>query len=123
MLKRGGTVLLASTQAHPLGLKEDQYPRRRGISGQPERLPRVGSGCFGPGAGFWGDPTGRIANVVMMGILSTLPPFDQLAAGTVAAGPCASQRPRGGLCWKSGSLQAGVKYAPACRPKAAEANS
>jgi indolepyruvate ferredoxin oxidoreductase alpha subunit len=75
MLKPGGTILLASTQIIPFGLPEGQYPRDEQIMD-----------CL---AGYsvivvdplkialeLGDPSGRTANVVMLGVLSTLAPFN-----------------------------------------------
>jgi len=77
MLKPGGTVLLASTQIIPLGLKEDQYPSDEAIQASLKGFHVWEVDVLGQALAL-GDPTGRIANVVMMGILSTLPPFDQL---------------------------------------------
>jgi indolepyruvate ferredoxin oxidoreductase, alpha subunit len=75
MLKPGGTILLASTRLVPQGLPEERYPSDEQIydSLSPYRVIEVDV----LGKAFeLGDLSGRTANVVMMGILSTLPPFD-----------------------------------------------
>jgi len=75
LLRPGGTILLASTRILPEGLAEDAYP-------SDARLQEILAGYqvieVDPlqKAVALGDPTGKIANVILMGILSTLSPFD-----------------------------------------------
>ncbi len=79
LLKPGGAVLLAATKMIPAGLPVEQYP-------SDEDVHRALGGCHVlevdvlAKALELGDPTGRIANVVMMGILSTLSPFNAFPA-------------------------------------------
>ena len=75
MLKPGGTVLLASTRIVPLGLPADRYPGDVELDDllRPYRVVKVD--VLGRALEL-GDPSGRMANVVMLGLLSTLPPFD-----------------------------------------------
>jgi indolepyruvate ferredoxin oxidoreductase alpha subunit len=75
MLRPGGIVLLANTKIMPHGLPEEDYPRDKEI--------RANLGGFHvievdvlTKAFELGDRSGRSANVVMMGLMSTLPPFD-----------------------------------------------
>lgn len=79
MLKPGGTVLLAETRIIPFGLSEDRYPTDTDINKclKPYKVIRVD--VLGKALEM-GDTTGRIANVVMMGVLSTLEPFNCLPA-------------------------------------------
>ena len=76
LLRPGGTILMADTRILPEGLAEDAYPsdaRLREILA-PFQLIQVDPLQM---AVAMGDPTGRIANVILMGILSTLSPFDR----------------------------------------------
>lgn len=75
MLKPGGTVLLANTRIIPHGLPEEQYPTDEQIytSLSPYRVIEVD--VLGKALEL-GDRSGRTANVVMMGILSTVTPFN-----------------------------------------------
>jgi indolepyruvate ferredoxin oxidoreductase alpha subunit len=75
MLKPGGTVVLADTKIVPQGLPEDQYPTDEQIHACLGSYHVVEVDVLGKALEL-GDRTGRTANVVMMGILSTLPPFD-----------------------------------------------
>lgn len=79
MLKEGGTVLLARTKVLPIGMDEAEYPDidtiRQALAGY-----RVIEVDVLQKALELGDPTGRIANVVTMGVLSKLPPFDEFPA-------------------------------------------
>jgi indolepyruvate ferredoxin oxidoreductase alpha subunit len=76
LLKPGGKVILAGTRIIPPGMSAEQYPSdaviREALAGvevfEVDILAR---------ALELGDASGRIANVVMMGLLSTLSPFDQ----------------------------------------------
>jgi indolepyruvate ferredoxin oxidoreductase alpha subunit len=75
LLRPGGTILMADTRILPEGLAQDAYPSDARLQAilaaynliQVDPLQK---------AVELGDPTGRIANVILMGILSTLSPFD-----------------------------------------------
>ncbi len=75
MLNPGGTILLAKTKILPLGLPEEQYPTDAQIHESLDGYHVVEVDVLGKSLQF-GDRTGRTANVVMIGILSTLPPFN-----------------------------------------------
>lgn len=75
MLKPGGTILLADTRIIPPGLTEDQYPTDEQIHACLSSYHVVEVDVLGRALEL-GDRSGRTANVVMMGILSTLPPFN-----------------------------------------------
>jgi indolepyruvate ferredoxin oxidoreductase alpha subunit len=75
MLKPDGTILLAQTKILPLGLPEDQYPTDAQIHESLTGYHVVKVDVLGKSLEL-GDRTGRTANVVMMGILSTVPPFN-----------------------------------------------
>jgi len=75
MLKPGGTVLLANTKIIPHGLPEDQYPTDEQIHACLSQYHVIEVDVLGKALEL-GDRSGRTANVVMMGILSTLPPFN-----------------------------------------------
>jgi indolepyruvate ferredoxin oxidoreductase alpha subunit len=77
MLKPGGTVLLANTKIIPHGLPEDQYPTDEQIHACLSQYHVIEVDVLGKALEL-GDRSGRTANVVMMGILSTLPPFSVL---------------------------------------------
>jgi indolepyruvate ferredoxin oxidoreductase, alpha subunit len=74
-LRPGGTVVLANTKIIPEGLPEEDYPADALIQDilKPYRVVEVD--VLGRALEL-GDPTGRVANVVMMGVLSALKPFD-----------------------------------------------
>jgi indolepyruvate ferredoxin oxidoreductase alpha subunit len=76
LLRPGGTVLMADTRILPEGLDPDLYPSDAKLKEilAPYRLIQVDPLQQ---AMELGDPTGRIANVILMGILSRLSPFDQ----------------------------------------------
>ncbi|MDR3673469.1 MAG: 2-oxoacid:acceptor oxidoreductase family protein [Holophaga sp.] len=76
LLKPGGTVLMADTRILPEGMAADRYPSDAELRKilAPYRLVEVDPLKQ---AVELGDPTGRIANVILMGILSRLTPFDQ----------------------------------------------
>jgi len=75
MLNPAGTALLATTRIVPLGLPAEKYPTDaqldEALRGYYVRKVDV----LGRALSL-GDPTGRMANVVMLGLLSTLKPFD-----------------------------------------------
>jgi len=76
LLKPGGTVLMAATRILPEGLAAESYPSDATLRDvlAPYRLVEVDPLQR---AVELGDPTGRIANVILMGMLSRLSPFDQ----------------------------------------------
>jgi indolepyruvate ferredoxin oxidoreductase alpha subunit len=76
LLKPGGTVLLAATRILPEGLGAADYPDESALRAilAPYRLIQVDPLQR---AVALGDPSGRIANVILMGMLSTLSPFDR----------------------------------------------
>jgi len=79
LLRPGGTVLMANTKILPEGLAEEAYPTDAAL--QEALAPyRVIEVDLLKQAVELGDPTGKIANVVLMGILSTLSPFDLFPA-------------------------------------------
>lgn len=79
MLKPGGIVLLATTRIVPPGLPEESYPSDQQMHKvlPPYRVIRVD---VLNQALQLGDPSGRMANVVMLGLLSTTAPFDRFPA-------------------------------------------
>jgi indolepyruvate ferredoxin oxidoreductase alpha subunit len=74
MLKPGGTVLLANTRIFPLGCSDEAYPSDAQIGDCLSPYQIIEVDVLGK-AFELGDLAGRSANVVMMGILSTLSPF------------------------------------------------
>ena len=79
----GGTVLLATTRILPLRLPPEKYPGEQQFEDllKPYQVVKVD---VLKKALELGDPTGRMANVVMLGLLSTLPPFDVFPVAAVA---------------------------------------
>lgn len=75
MLRPGGTVLMANTRIVPAGLPEKDYPTDVQLREALKGCRVVEVDVLGKAMAL-GDSTGRAANVVMMGILSTLKPFD-----------------------------------------------
>lgn len=75
MLRPGGTVLLANTKLVPFGMSEKDYPADERIHEALKAYKVIEVDVLGKALEL-GDPTGRVANVVMMGVLSTLKPFD-----------------------------------------------
>jgi len=76
LLRPGGTVVMADTRILPAGLDPAAYPGDAALREvlAPYRLVQVDPLQQ---AVDLGDPTGRIANVILLGILSTLEPFDR----------------------------------------------
>jgi indolepyruvate ferredoxin oxidoreductase alpha subunit len=74
MLKPGGTVLLAQTRVYPYGVDEESYPTREQILAPLANYNVVEVDVLKEALAL-GDESGRSANVVMMGALSTLAPF------------------------------------------------
>jgi indolepyruvate ferredoxin oxidoreductase alpha subunit len=75
MLKPGGTVLLAETRIVPPGLAEGQYPSDEQIRASLAGYHVIALDALAKTMEL-GDRSGRSANVLMMGLLSSLPPFD-----------------------------------------------
>jgi indolepyruvate ferredoxin oxidoreductase alpha subunit len=75
MLKPRGTILMANTKLIPPGLSEDDYPTDEQIKAVLSPYHVIEVDVLGKALEL-GDHTGRSANVVMMGVLSTCPPFD-----------------------------------------------
>jgi indolepyruvate ferredoxin oxidoreductase, alpha subunit len=75
MLKPGGTVLMADTCILPIGFAKEQYPSDEQIMSNLNGYNVIKVNVLGRALEM-GDQSGRIANVVMMGVLSTVAPFD-----------------------------------------------
>ncbi|MBI9043118.1 MAG: 2-oxoacid:acceptor oxidoreductase family protein [Anaerolineaceae bacterium] len=75
ILKPGGTVLMAATKILPRGVTEDQYPGDEQIREYLSGYKVIEVDVLGKSLEL-GDLSGRSANVVMMGVLSTLPTFN-----------------------------------------------
>jgi indolepyruvate ferredoxin oxidoreductase alpha subunit len=75
MLRPGGTVILADTAIMPPLFKAENYPSVEAVRQALTGYKVIDVDVLGTALGL-GDPTGRCANVVMIGVLSTLPPFD-----------------------------------------------
>ena len=76
MLRPGGTVVLADTRILPKGMAEADYPGDAEIRAALAPYQVVEVEVLAKALEL-GDPTGRVANVVMMGVLSRQSPFDQ----------------------------------------------
>ena len=80
MLRPGGTILVARTVMVPQGMKAEDYPSLEAI--RPHLAPwRVVEVDVLSAAVELGDASGRSANVVMMGGLSTIEPFAAIPEG------------------------------------------
>jgi indolepyruvate ferredoxin oxidoreductase alpha subunit len=75
LLKPGGTVLLADTTILPQGMKPEQYPTDQQLAESLKSFHVITVNVLAKALEL-GDLSGRIANVVMMGVLSTVHPFD-----------------------------------------------
>jgi indolepyruvate ferredoxin oxidoreductase alpha subunit len=75
MLRPGGTVVLADTAIVPPLFKSENYPTLEAVRQALSDYKVIDVDVLGTALGL-GDPTGRSANVVMIGVLSTLAPFD-----------------------------------------------
>lgn len=75
MLKPGGTVLMAKTRVFPYGVDEDQYPTDQELKDILADYQIIEVDVLAEALAL-GDETGRSANVVMMGALSKLAPFN-----------------------------------------------
>ncbi|WP_272700208.1 2-oxoacid:acceptor oxidoreductase family protein [Desulfovibrio sp. Fe33] len=80
MLRPGGTVLMAETRVLPYGVDESAYPTREAIADELKAYNVIIVDVL-KAALELGDATGRIANVIMMGALSTLSPFNGFPEG------------------------------------------
>jgi indolepyruvate ferredoxin oxidoreductase alpha subunit len=77
LLKTGGTILAARTTIVPQSLTAEQYPPVEKIRQAAEGYNLIEIDVLAKALEI-GDTTGRIANVVMMGALSKIAPFNQL---------------------------------------------
>ena len=77
LLKPGGTILTAKTTILPPSITADQYPDVKKIQKAAEGYKLIEIDILGKAIEI-GDASGRIANVVMMGALSKLAPFDKI---------------------------------------------
>lgn len=77
LLAPGGTIILADTRVLPQGMKEADYPSDDAIMTRLAGLNVVTVNVLDLALNL-GDPQGRCANVVMLGVLSALPPFNSL---------------------------------------------
>ena len=75
MLRPGGTVILADTAIMPPLFKAENYPTVEAVREALGGYKVIDVDVLATALGL-GDPTGRSANVVMIGVLSTLAPFD-----------------------------------------------
>lgn len=77
MLKEGGTILFADTAIVPQGFDPEQYPSDEAIAELLEGYNVIKLDILSEAIKL-GDTTGRSANVVMLGVLSTVAPFNTL---------------------------------------------
>jgi indolepyruvate ferredoxin oxidoreductase alpha subunit len=75
MLRPGGTVILADTAIIPPLFKAENYPSVEAVREALAGYKVIDVDVLGTALSL-GDPTGRSANVVMIGVLSTQSPFD-----------------------------------------------
>ncbi len=75
MLKPGGTILLTKTKIYPYGIAEEDYPSEEEIFASLEGYKVLQLDVLAEAIKM-GDAGGRSANVVMIGALSTLSPFN-----------------------------------------------
>ena len=76
LLRPNGTVLLSDTKIVPVGVSMADYPKEAIIDKETKGFNVVKVDALNEAIKI-GDLTGRIANVVLMGALSKLSPFDQ----------------------------------------------
>ncbi len=79
LLRPGGTLVLAATRIVPEGMDPADYPSQEALRARLAAYRLIEVDPLGRALDL-GDPTGRISNVVLMGILSTLAPFDRFPA-------------------------------------------
>ncbi len=75
MLREGATILISKTKVIPPVITAEQYPSEEDIAKAVEGFKVVEVDILAKAMEI-GDPTGKIANVVMIGALSKLPPFE-----------------------------------------------
>lgn len=75
MLRPGGTVILADTAIVPPLFKAENYPTVDAVRQALTGFKVIDVDVLNTALSL-GDPTGRSANVVMIGVLSTVAPFD-----------------------------------------------
>ncbi len=80
MLKPGGMVIAAATKIIPFGLPAREYPDEAQIAAALQGYRVIETDVLAKAVEL-GDQSGRTANVVMCGILSTLAPFSQIPQG------------------------------------------
>jgi indolepyruvate ferredoxin oxidoreductase alpha subunit len=80
LLKPGGTLLLSDTRIVPPVIAAEQYPSAEVIREATAGYQVVEVDALKAAVSL-GDPTGRIANVVLMGALSRVAPFDRFPEG------------------------------------------
>jgi indolepyruvate ferredoxin oxidoreductase alpha subunit len=80
LLKPGGTLLTAKTIVVPSTITAEQYPKPDAIKKAADGYNLIELDVLAKAIEI-GDTTGRIANVVMMGALSKIAPFDQIPEG------------------------------------------
>ncbi|SHO44030.1 2-oxoacid:acceptor oxidoreductase family protein [Desulfopila aestuarii] len=77
LLRPNGTILAAKTVLVPQGMDKKDYPELDAIRKATEGFKLIEIDVLEAALGL-GDTTGRIANVVMMGALSMMAPFNQI---------------------------------------------
>jgi len=77
LLKPGGTIILNEFAALPVGLDKKQYPDMPAIEKVLAGHDLIKLDAYGI-ARELGDETGRTANVVVLGLLSTIEPFNNI---------------------------------------------
>jgi indolepyruvate ferredoxin oxidoreductase alpha subunit len=76
LLRPGGAILMADTRILPQGMGPQGYPSDANLDDLLAPYRRITVDPLQRAIAL-GDPTGRIANVILMGMLSRLEPFDQ----------------------------------------------
>ncbi|MFC1891875.1 2-oxoacid:acceptor oxidoreductase family protein [Thermodesulfobacteriota bacterium] len=75
LLKKDGRILMAKTKIVPQALDEEKYPKTEDIKKALGDYDVMEVDVLGRALEL-GDSTGRIANVIMIGVLSRIAPFD-----------------------------------------------
>jgi len=75
LLKKDGRILMAKTKIVPQAIDAEQYPKAEDIRKALGDYDVMEVDVLGKALGL-GDSTGRIANVIMIGALSRIAPFD-----------------------------------------------